>query len=320
MLMRIIPGAFALALLCAPLAAQQAGAQPGKPPAQPGKQPPGNAQPGKQPAAGGEDPKADPAEGDPAKAPETTEEVKVLKPGDVPAEVIRIEKRKTKADIKCEVTMVPVHGREVKVKGVVCNGKLIERFAGRVFVADPTIEHPQCGVRLWWVDNTAGWIFIRYSQIRTIALTGVLTAEEKRKIMEALRVKEEEKKKEQTKAHDAKLEEELLQLSQADLEAYLLREYPQDQNWNADRLKDLKKKQLIDNQPLTRQESIFVSYFPVLIKARVKDLKRQKDKTEFEPGSADKPQDPAGTPPAGSQPPKGDRGGSAAGDDQSDDE
>ena len=105
-------------------------------------------------------------------------------------------------------------------------------------------------------------------------------------------------------------------MSAADLEAYLLREYPQDQGWNQQRQSELKKKQLIDNQPLTRQESIFVSYFPVLIKARLKELKREKDKVEFAPGTADKPQDPAGTPsrPAGSEPAR--PGGAGGGDDE----
>jgi hypothetical protein len=306
MLMRIIPGAFALALFCAPLAAQQ---QPKPAPQQPPKPAP---PPGKQAAA--EDEQADDA-----KAAEGAEasEVKVLKPGDVPAEVLRIEKRKTKADIKCEVTLIPVHGREVTVKGVVCNGKLIERFKGRVFVPEPNIEHSQSGVRLWWVDNTAGWIFLRYSQIRSIAITGVLTAEERRKIMEALRVKEEEKKKATAQEAEKLAEEELLQMNGADLEAYLLREYPQEQGWTSEKYRELKNKQLIANQPLTRQESIFVSYFTVLVKARVKELKREKDKVEFEPGSADKPQDPAGTPAgsAGSQQP-GKKGGKPAGGEQ----
>ncbi len=286
MLMRITLRATILSVLCAPLAAQQA---------------PESAPPAKQAAVGAEAPKAEPgkteAPGAEAGKPEANEpsEVKVLKPLDVPAELLRIEKRKSKADIKCEVTITPAHGREVTVKGVVCNGKLIERFAGRVFVTDPTIEHPQCGVRLWWVDNTAGWIFLRYSQIHTIALTGILTAEERQKIMEALRVKTEKKDDEKKAEEAAKLEEELLQMSALDLEAYLLREYPQDQGWNHEKQRNLKKKQLIDNQPLTRQESIFVSYFPVLIKARLKELKREKDKVEFEPGSADKPAEPAGT-------------------------
>jgi len=295
--MRNIICALTLSAFCAPLAAQQ---------------PPQPAPPPKQASAGAEAAKPEPgkpdASGAEAGKPEGAEaaEVKVLAPADVPAELLRIEKRKAKADIKCELTMTPTHGREVTVKGVIRNGKLIERFAGREFVSDPTIEHPHCGVRLWWVDNTSGWIFLRYSQIRTIALTGVLTAEEKQQIMEALRVKEQKKDEEKKAQEAAKLEEELLKMSAADLEAYLLREYPQDQGWNHEKLRNLKKKQLIDNQPLTRQESIFVSYFPVLIKARLKELKREKDKVEFEPGTADKPQDPAGTRPrpAGAAPEK----------------
>jgi hypothetical protein len=288
MLKRITLGAFTFSILCLPLTAQQA---------------PDPAPPLKQAAADAEAPKpdADPAMGE---VSEPTE-VKVLKPVDVPAEMLRIEKRKTKADIKCEVTLTPAHGREVTVKGVVRNGKLIERFAGRVFVTEPSIEHPQCGVRLWWVENTAGWIFLRYSQIRSIALTGVLTAEERRQIMDALRVREQRKEEERKAQDAAKLEEELAQMGTADLENYLLREYPQNQGWNHEKLRDLKKKQLIDNQPLTRQESIFVSYFPALIKARLGELKREKDKVEVEPGSADRPPGPAGAQPAAGRVPVG---------------
>jgi hypothetical protein len=289
MLKRILLKALPLPVLCALVVAQQP-----PEPAPPAK-PAGGAEAPKQPAAGAETPKAD------EKTDAEAAEVKVLKPGDVPAELLRIEKRRSKAEIKCEVTITPTHGRPVTVKGVIRNGKLIERFAGRDFVQDPNIEHPQCGIRLWWVDNTSGWIFLRYSQIDTIALTGVLTAEEKQAIMEALRVKEEKKKEDQRAIEAAKLDEELLKMTSAELEAYLLREYPQDQGWTSERVRELKKKQLIDNQPLTRQESVFVANFPVLVKARLKELKREKEKVEFEPGSADKPADPAQPQPVGPQ-------------------
>ena len=272
---RITVSAFILLGLCLPVAAQEN---------------PETTPPEKQAAAGAEAarPEAQPNADEP-------QEMKVLKPGDVPAELLRL---KSKADIKCEVTLVPTHGREVKVKGVVRNGKLIERFVQRVFVPEPSIDHPQCGVRLWWVDNTAGWIFLRYSQIRTIALRGVLTAEEKRQIIEALRAQEKEKEDAQRAKETAKLEDDLQKMSSVELEAYLLREYPADQGWNHERLRDLKKKQLIDNLPLSREESIFVNYFSVLIKARLNELKRQKDKIEFEPGSVEKPSD-AGHGPGG---------------------
>jgi len=242
---------------------------------------PDSAPPAKQAAAG-----AEAAQPDAQPSVEEPQEMKVLKPDDVPAELLRL---KSKADIKCEVTLVPTHGREVKVKGVVRNGKLIERFVQRVFVPEPTIEHPQCGVRLWWVDNTAGWIFLRYSQIRTIALRGVLTAEEKRQIIEALRAAEKKTEDEKRARETAQLEDDLQKLSPAELETYLLREYPADQGWNHERLRDLKKKQLIDNQPLTREESVFVANFPALLRARLKDVARDTEKVEFEPGSAEKP-------------------------------
>ncbi len=281
MLKRILLKALPLPLLCASIAAQQAPES--KPPAKPVPV----TEASKQAAAAAEASKAE------EKSDAEAAELKVLKPGDVPAELVRIEKRKTKAEIKCEVTITPTHGRPVTVKGVIRNGKLIERFAGRDFVQDPTIEHPQCGIRLWWVDNTSGWIFLRYSQIDTIALTGVLTAEEKQAIMDALRVKAEKRQEDQRAIEATRLDEELLKMSSAELEAYLLREYPQEQGWTSEKLQQLKRKQLIDNQPLTRQESVFVTHFPTLVKARLRELKREKDKVEFEPGSADKPADPA---------------------------
>ncbi|HEX5137659.1 MAG TPA: hypothetical protein VFY93_11835 [Planctomycetota bacterium] len=291
MLKRILLKALPLPLLCAAVAAQQ------PPEPAPQAKPPSGAEAPKEASAGSEAPKADEAD------PENPE-LKVLKPGDVPAELLRIGKRKNKAEIKCEVTITPPHGRPVTVKGVIRNGKLIERFAGRDFVQDPTIEHPQCGIRLWWVDNTSGWIFLRYSQIDTIALTGVLTAEEKQAIMEALQAKEKRKQEDQHAIEVAKLDEELLKMTSVELEAYLLREYPQEQGWTSEKLRELKKKQLIDNQPLTRQEAVFVTYFPTLVKARLKELKREKDKVEFEPGSAEKPAESSqpGKPPESVQP------------------
>jgi len=234
------------------------------------------------------------------KAPK--EEVKVLKPRDVPNELLRL---KTKADIKAEVTVLPLHGRSVTVKGVIRNGKLIERFKGRSFVPQKDIEHPQCGVRLWWVEGSAGWIFLRYAQVQKIALTGQLTPEERRKILEALRAKP---KPESDKPKQVDPGQELEKLSPDELEAYLLSQYPADDGWNHKRLRGLKRKQIIEEKPLTRSESIFVKYFPILIKARLKELKRQTDKTQFEPGSQDEPGSDSGEPGSGESKPDDDAG------------
>lgn len=213
------------------------------------------------------------------------EEVRVLQPQDVAAELLRL---KSKADIKAEVTVIPLHGRAVVVKGVIRNGKLIERFNARRFLTLKNIDNPASGVRLWWVNNTAGWIFLRYAQIQTIALTGKLTAEERRKIMEALKAKKSQDGEKPKTADGALPEPELEKLTPRELEAYLLSHYPAEAGWNQARLRELKRKQIIENQTLGREEAIFVQYFHALIKARLRELKRSRKKVEFEPGSEEK--------------------------------
>lgn len=213
------------------------------------------------------------------------EEVRVLQPQDVAAELLRL---KSKADIKAEVTIVPLHGRAVVVKGVIRNGKLIERFDARRFTSLKNIDKHDSGVRLWWVNNTAGWIFLRYAQIQTIALTGKLTAEERRKIMEALNAKKNKDGDKPKTADGALPEPELEKLTQRELEAYLLSHYPAEAGWTQVKLRELKRKQIIENQTLGREEAIFVQYFHALIKGRLRELKRNKKKVEFEPGSESK--------------------------------
>ncbi|MHC4547579.1 MAG: hypothetical protein ACYTEZ_02290 [Planctomycetota bacterium] len=226
------------------------------------------------------------------------EEVKILKPQDLAAELLRL---KSKADIKAEVAVLPLHGRTVLVKGVIRNGKLIERFAGRRFISLKNIDHSQSGVRLWWVNNTAGWIFLRYSQVQTIALVGQLTAEERRQIMEALKVKKGEEKPKKTD-EGKEIEQELQKMSPSELEAYLLEHYPADKGWTHQKLRELKRRQIIENQMLAREDAIFVRYFHALIKARLKELKRSTKKVEFEPGSEEKKK------PDASEPDDGDEG------------
>ena len=289
--------------------------------------------PSEQPTA---EKKADPAPADAkenkdaapkADAPKTTDsdggkivgsgikdEVKVLKPADVPNELSRV---KSKADIKAEVTVLPSHGRPVVVKGVIRNGKLIERFMGRRFALQKSIDHPRCGVRLWWVEGSAGWIFLRYSQIQTIALTGRLTAKERRAIMKALkdrRDKVEPKTPVEPAANDV-----VEKMTPAELEAYLLRTYPAAKGWNHSKLRELKRKEIIEDKTLTREEAIFVKNFPILIKARLRELKaRPKNKEEFEPDSDKKKPDASEKKDAGS--PAGDLPPVGGGDDSKDDE
>jgi len=227
----------------------------------------------------------------PAQPGTPKEEIRVLQPQDVAAELLRL---KSKADIKAEVTIVPLHGRAVIVKGIIRNGKLIERFDSRRFISPKNIDENDSGVRLWWVNNTAGWIFLRYAQIKTIALTGKLTAEERRKIMEALKARKNQDGDKPKTADGALPEPEIEKLTPRELEAYLLSHYPAEGGWTHKKLRELKRKQIIENQTLGREEAIFVQYFHALIKGRLRELKRSKRKVEFEPGSENKRESESG--------------------------
>lgn len=222
------------------------------------------------------------------------DEVKVLQPKDVPNELLRL---RSKADIKAEVTVKPLHGQAVVFKGVVRNGKLIERFKERSFVPLKDIEHTHSGVRLWWIGGSDGWMFFRYSNIQSIALTGRLTAEERREILRKLRAKKE---KDPAKPADtaALLASKLEELTEEELDTYLVTHYPPEKGWDQQKLRALKKKAIIDNEPLDREESIFVEYYTTLRKARLKALKQaqKKSEIEIEPGSEEQPEHADGAP------------------------
>lgn len=213
----------------------------------------------------------------------TKDKVRVLKPKDIPAELLRL---KTKADIKAEITVRTTSGRPVTFKGVIRNGKLIERIVKRRFVPQKDLEHPRAGVRVWWSGGSDGYIFFRYSTIKTLAITGKLTAEERREIMRRLKAKREGRDPDANKEASAdKIDQELAKMPQAELKLWLLHQYPYDKGWNHKKMRALKRKKLIENKVLTREEEIFVKYFSLLNEAHFEDLKKNTKKIEIEPGS-----------------------------------
>jgi len=219
------------------------------------------------------------------------DEVKVLKPKDVPAELGRL---KTKADIKAEVTIRPHHGRSATFKGVIRNGKLIERFFKRRFRSETTIDHPRAGVRLWWIGNSSGWMFFRYANIQSIALTGRLTDQERAEIMKRLRAGNGDEEKEKKASADQEFEKNLEKLSEGQLKSYLLRTFPEDDGWDREKHKALKRKQILENKPLDREEALFVKHYSTLMQARLERLKQSKRKVDIEPGTEDDARDESG--------------------------
>lgn len=223
------------------------------------------------------------------KAGGTEEQVKVLKPRDVPAELMRL---KSKADIKAEVTVKTAAGRPVVFKGVIRNGKLIERIIDRRFVPQKDIDHPHCGVRIWWSGGSDGYIFFRFENLENLALTGKLSEEERAEIMRRLRARREGQDQPKEAAAEEALKK-LEEMNPVELRAHLLRTYPYDEGWDHKRMRALKRKEMIENKVLTREEAIFVKYFPILVEAHFEALKRNSKKIEIEPGTAesDKPEE-----------------------------
>jgi hypothetical protein len=209
------------------------------------------------------------------------EKVKTLKPKDVPAELKRL---KSKADIKAEVILQTARGEPVVFKGVIRNGKFIERIVTSRFKVERTLDKPRCGVRLWWSGNSDGYIFFRYDAIESLTIVGKLTAAERRALMKRLAAKKngEDKSAVAKPAENVDLEK----LAPEQLRAYLLANYPYDKGWNHDRKRDLSKKQLLENKKLNPEEVIFLKYFSILAKARFEELQRQRDRLKIEPGSS----------------------------------
>ena len=213
------------------------------------------------------------------------DKIRVLKPKDVAAELLRL---KSKADIKAEITVRTSSGRPVVFKGVIRNGKLIERIIKHRFMPQKNLEHPRCGVRIWWSGGTDGFIFFRYSVIKSVAITGRLTDAERREIMRRLKAGRAGNKSAAPKEEE-RVDLKLAKLTPAQLKAYLRSKYPYDAGWNHKKMRTLKRQKLIENKVLAAEEEVFVQYFAILVEAHFEDLKRRTRKIEIEPGPEEKP-------------------------------
>ena len=218
------------------------------------------------------------------------DKIKVLAPKDVPGELKRL---KSKADIKAEITVNVTGAQPVTFKGVIRNGKLIEKLdkTAKRFLVEKEFTDQHCGVRLWWSGNSDGFIFFRYSTIKTLTLTGQLSAEERAEIMRRLKAKREgldpDKAKKAAAQAEAKRFAEIEAMSPKDRAAYLLSQYA-GKGWNGKRYRELRRKKLVDDVELSPNEEIFVKYYRVLEQVRFHALRDAAAKKEkFEPGSAE---------------------------------
>jgi len=254
-------------------------------------------------------------ERDAVRALDKNEKVKTLRPDEVPGEVQEMARLKSKADIKAEITLKSSSGRPIIFKGVIRNGKLIEKLDNKRFVPEESVEDQRCGVRLWWSGDSDGFIFFRYTTIQMLTLTGRLTEEERREIERRLKAKREgkaEAEKQAAALPDGQEDADLEKLSPEALREFLMVRYPYNAGWNHDRLRDLNRQQVLDGKILTREESLFVRYSRLLFLWHFEELKKDREKFKLEPGS-DKPapQGPARQPaPSGASGEPAESGGS----------
>ncbi len=231
------------------------------------------------------------------------EEVRVLRPQDMATEIVRL---KSKADIKAEISLITTEGRPILFKGVIRNGKLIERIVEKRFEVERDLDHPHCGVRLWWSGGSDGYIFFRYSAIKTISITGTLSDAERAEIFRRLKAKREGKplpEEEKQAAPVADVEPSLEKMSLSELEAHLMQRFSLEQGWDQKRFRDLKRRQLIENQLLNRDEAVFVQYFNVLAQVRFRELKRTSGAITITPGKPGAEPTPAAGNPTQVEPP-----------------
>ena len=222
---------------------------------------------------------------------EKKEKIRVLKPEEVPGELVRLE---SKADIKAELKIKTIAGRPLVFKGVIRNGKLIERIVDRRFIQQKDVSHKRCGVRLWWSGNSDGYIFFRYSNIETLTITGKLTAKERAEILRRLRAAKEgevdaEAEAARKKAEAAQKLPDLEKLTVAEREKWLMARFNAAKGWTSHRYRDLKRKQVLEDKELSAEEAVFVKYFSALERARFRALRAQPTKKEkFAPRSGEK--------------------------------
>ena len=228
------------------------------------------------------------------KARGAEEEIKVLKPTDIPLEMKGL---KGKADIKAEIQIRTVAGRPVVFPGVIRNGKLMELLLGGKFEPRDDLDDALVGVRLWWSGDSDGYIFFRYNIIKTITLMGEFTAEERRALFKRLAARRAaDKGAAAPEEVGVDIAKKLEGMTPAARKAYLVALYPYDKGWNHERYRELTRKRILEDQPLSAEEEIFLNFFTsVLSPARFEELSTRK-KIEFEPGSESSGDSPGKTP------------------------
>lgn len=188
---------------------------------------------------------------------------------------------------------------EEMMTGVVRDGLFVERPAGLEFVR-AEMKQPGAGLRLWYYNQTDGYIFIPYTMIKTYRVLQRLTdvevkeirdlivEREKRALAEGARRKEKLQERRRQQREDQETSKKLEKLAE-ELEAdekrkqeekrllKLVDEFPPAEGWGAARIRELNLRRLTIKVFPNARERRFIEVFEDWKKGHEIWLKKQKD-------------------------------------------
>ncbi|MFQ5503397.1 MAG: hypothetical protein ACE5F1_01210 [Planctomycetota bacterium] len=215
---------------------------------------------------------------------------------------------------------VKLRNQEI-MTGVVRNGRFVEKPRGLEFVRSE-MTAKGAGIRIWYYNNTNGYIFIPYSRIKTYRVLKRLSDIEVREIREqivkakedarargeARRKKLREKAAEAKKDEEAgdkleeltkKLEEETREKEVEDNLLKLVKEFPPEEGWGDEKLKEIHLRRISIGAFPDKKSRRFVEVYQEWKKGYEIWKKQQDAKTDKSKGKkkddAKKSPKPAGT-------------------------
>ncbi len=170
-----------------------------------------------------------------------------------------------------------------KIKGIVRNGRFVERDAGLDFVpADKRI--PGAGLRIWYYNNTSSYIFIQYKYIKNYRIIRRLSDLQVKEIGDKIREREKreaalarKRARERIEAikrrlRGEKVEEKLEKLAEKIQEsekeakarmerAKLLKEFPPEEGWGPKRIQEINLRKIALHVYPNEKEKRFIQVF-----------------------------------------------------------
>lgn len=185
--------------------------------------------------------------------------------------------------VRANVRVVVRLSNGSRLKGIVKNGRFMERLDEREFV-QTNKRGPNSGLRLWYYDGTDSYIFLPFDQIRRYKIGETLTDEEVDEIAKAIAIerrKSEERRKEYVSEKERKRAEaeaaknggaegtpatpggetEKPESKLTTAQRALLAEFPPTQGWGLEKLRSLEmRKTTIGVYPNEREKRFIDNY------------------------------------------------------------